>query len=382
MRFPSPKRARGVSLIEMMIALAIGTFLILGLARVFSASRTAYQLSEGVSRVQENGRFAIDFIQRDLRMVGHMGCVNDQAHLQNVGALLNRVPAGTAGANSGVNFPLGIQAYEAAKTSATTMNLGTAANTWTPALPGALAALNPAPSPGSDVLQLRFLASEGAAIQAVVVSGTTSTITVAPGRWDALTQDGVVNPTMFGIADCSFVDLFLPSSTNAATRTVTVNAALDRYTPQPAGQTMLYRLESLVYYVAPNASGQRSLWRARALASGFYGPAEELVEGIESLQLQLGLDRNTGTMPAESPSGYVGTFVLPSAMATTEPASRSVGAVRLGVLASSPDRSASGQAPLGRSVLGVRFTPADATDTRYRFGYESTIAMRNRLYGN
>ena len=67
MRSPVPHHARGVSLIEMMIALAIGTFLILGLARVFSASRTAYQLSEGVSRVQENGRFAIDFIQRDLR---------------------------------------------------------------------------------------------------------------------------------------------------------------------------------------------------------------------------------------------------------------------------------------------------------------------------
>ena len=182
------RRVAGFTMIELMIALAIGTFLILGLARVFSASRTAYQLSEGVSRVQENGRFAIDFIQRDLRMVGHMGCVNDQAHLQNAGALLNRVPAGSAGVNSGVNFPLGIQAYEATKTSASTMNLGTAASTWTPALPNAVASLNPLP--GSDVLQLRFLASEGAAVETIAVSGTTSTITVADGRWAALTQGG------------------------------------------------------------------------------------------------------------------------------------------------------------------------------------------------
>lgn len=380
MRSPVPHHARGVSLIEMMIALAIGTFLILGLARVFSASRTAYQLSEGVSRVQENGRFAIDFIQRDLRMVGHMGCVNDQAHLQNAGALLNRVPAGSAGVNSGVNFPLGIQAYEATKTSEFTMNLGTAASTWTPALPNAVASLNPLP--GSDVLQLRFLASEGAAVETIVVSGTTSTITVADGRWVALTQGGVVNPTMFGLADCSFVDLFLPTATNETARTVTVNAVLDRFTPQPAGQTMLYRLESVVYFVRAGTAGGRSLWRARSNTNGSYAAPEELVEGIESLQLQLGLDRNSGAMPAESPSGYVGNFVRPSAMATTEPAWRSVGAVRLGVLASSPDRAAAGQATVGRSVLGVTFTPTDAADTRYRFGYESTIAMRNRLYGN
>lgn len=380
MRFSVPHHVRGVSLIEMMIALAIGTFLILGLARVFSASRTAYQLSEGVSRVQENGRFAIDFIQRDLRMVGHMGCVNDQAHLQNAGALLNRVPAGSAGANSGVNFPLGIQAYEATKTSASTMNLGTAASTWTPALPNAVALLNPLP--GSDVLQLRFLASEGAAVETIAVSGTTSTITVADGRWGALTQGGVVNPTMFGLADCSFVDLFLPTATNETARTVSVNAVLDRFTPQPAGQTMLYRLESVVYFVRAGTAGGRSLWRARSNTNGSYATPEELVEGIESLQLQLGLDRNSGAMPAESPSGYVGNFVRPSAMVTTEPAWRSVGAVRLGVLASSPDRAAAGQATVGRSVLGVTFTPADAADTRYRFGYESTIAMRNRLYGN
>ncbi len=377
-------RMRGVSLIEMMIALAIGAFLILGLARVFSASRTAYQLSEGVSRVQENGRFAIDFIQRDLRMVGHMGCVNDQSHLQNAGALQNHVPAG----GSGVNFPLGIQAYEATKTSTSTMNLGTAAATWTPALPAAITALGPpgspggGPLPGSDVLQLRFLVSEGAPVSSITIAGSNSTINVPPDRWAALIRDGVATPTMLGLADCSFVDLFLPTALNATAGTVTVNEVLDRYTPQPAGQTMLYRLESVVYYVGTGASGERALMRARSSANGSYGTPEELVEGIESLQLQLGLDSNAATMPADSPSGYIGSFVGPAAMTNTEPGWRSVGAVRLGVLASSPDRAASEQAPGGRSLLGVTFTPANVADNRYRFGYESTVALRNRLYGN
>lgn len=73
-------RAAGLSLIEMMIALVIGLVLLLGVIQVFSASRTAFQLSEGASRAQENARFALDFLARDIRMAGHFGCVNDQAH--------------------------------------------------------------------------------------------------------------------------------------------------------------------------------------------------------------------------------------------------------------------------------------------------------------
>lgn len=369
-------RTRGVSLIEMMVALAIGAFLMLGLVRVFSASRTASQLSEGVSRVQENGRFAMDFIQRDLRMVGHMGCVNDQSHMQNLGALANHVPAG----GSGVNFPTGIQAYEATKTSAETMNLGTAASTWVPALPAAVAALGPLP--GSDVLQLRFLLAEGAPVNTIAVAGGNSTITVPAARWEALTQGGVATPTLLGLADCSFVDLFVAGATNPAAGTVTVATPLDRYTPQPAGQTMLHRLESVVYYVGTGASGQRALMRARANPNGSYQPGEELVEGIESLQLQIGLDRNAAAMTTEPPSGYVGSFVRPSAVTDNEPGWRGAGAVRLGVLVSSPDRAASEQAEGGRSLFGVRFTPEDPADNRYRFSYESTVALRNRLYGN
>lgn len=371
-------RARGVSLIELLIALAIGAFLMLGLVRVFSASRTAYQLSEGVSRVQENGRFAMDFIQRDLRMVGHMGCVNDQSHMQNNDALRNHVPAG----GSGVDFPTGIQAYEATKTSTDEMDLGTAASAWVPALPAAVGALVPAPLPGSDILQLRFLLAEGAPVSTIAVAGATSTITVPAARWPALTQGGVAAPILFGLADCSFVDLFHATGTNAAAGTVTVNTALDRYTPQPAGQTMLHRLESVVYYVGRGASGQRALMRARANPNGSYQAGEELVEGIESLQLQIGLDRNAADIATEPPSGYVGSFVGPSAVTNTEPDWRAVGAIRIGVLASSPDRAASEQAADGRSVLGVRFTPEDPADNRYRFGYESTVALRNRLYGN
>ena len=53
------RRQAGLSLIELMIALLIGSILLIGLVQVFGASRTAYQLSEGMSRTQENARFAL-----------------------------------------------------------------------------------------------------------------------------------------------------------------------------------------------------------------------------------------------------------------------------------------------------------------------------------
>jgi type IV pilus assembly protein PilW len=102
----APRGTAGLSLIEIMIALAIGSLLILGLVQVFAASRTAYQLSEGMARTQENARFAMDYLQRDIRMAGHYGCVNDQSHLQTPGALVSHfTPAATA-ATWGIDFPV------------------------------------------------------------------------------------------------------------------------------------------------------------------------------------------------------------------------------------------------------------------------------------
>ena len=65
---------------------------------------------------------------------------------------------------------------------------------------------------------------------------------------------------------------------------------------------------------------------------------------------------------------------------------RQVGAVRVGVLMRSPERSASqrneADVAIGQiSVAGVTIT-VPATDTSLRQSYETTIALRNRLFGN
>ena len=66
----------GFSLIEIMIALSIGVFLLGGIVQIFSASQQTYRMQRNLARLQENGRFALDFLARDIRMAGYWGCLN------------------------------------------------------------------------------------------------------------------------------------------------------------------------------------------------------------------------------------------------------------------------------------------------------------------
>jgi type IV pilus assembly protein PilW len=65
----------GLSLIEIMIALLIGAFLLGGVLEVFIGSKQTYRMQGNLSRLQENGRFAIDFLAKDISMAGYWGCL-------------------------------------------------------------------------------------------------------------------------------------------------------------------------------------------------------------------------------------------------------------------------------------------------------------------
>ena len=67
----------GFSLIEIMIALLIGVFLLGGMLQIFSVSQQTYRMQSNLARLQENGRFALDFLAHDIRMVGYWGCMTD-----------------------------------------------------------------------------------------------------------------------------------------------------------------------------------------------------------------------------------------------------------------------------------------------------------------
>lgn len=63
---------KGISLVEIMVALTITLVLTLGLASVYLGSKRSYVFQENMSVIQENGRFAIEQIARDIRMAGYV----------------------------------------------------------------------------------------------------------------------------------------------------------------------------------------------------------------------------------------------------------------------------------------------------------------------
>lgn len=67
------RRQAGLTLVELMVALAIGSFLMIGALQIYSQSREAFVINESIARVQETAQFAMDTIEADLRMASNWG---------------------------------------------------------------------------------------------------------------------------------------------------------------------------------------------------------------------------------------------------------------------------------------------------------------------
>lgn len=67
------KRESGFTLVEIMVALSISLLLMAGVVQVFAGNRETYRLQAGLATLQENARFAVDLLRRDLSMAGYPG---------------------------------------------------------------------------------------------------------------------------------------------------------------------------------------------------------------------------------------------------------------------------------------------------------------------
>jgi type IV pilus assembly protein PilW len=65
-----------------MVALAIAGFLMVGAIDVFLRGRDAFRLTESISRLQENGRFALAVIEPDIRMANYWGLTSRNVKIQ------------------------------------------------------------------------------------------------------------------------------------------------------------------------------------------------------------------------------------------------------------------------------------------------------------
>ncbi len=65
---------KGLTLIELLVALVISLVLMVGVIQLFISNKQSYQLTEEIARMQESARYAAHLIAKDIRMAGYTGC--------------------------------------------------------------------------------------------------------------------------------------------------------------------------------------------------------------------------------------------------------------------------------------------------------------------
>jgi type IV pilus assembly protein PilW len=236
--------ARGLSLIELMVALVIGSILMIGAVSVYVQSRKTFAVNEAVARLQENARYALSMIEPDLRLANHWGLTSDPLMIAGT---VGNVPmaVGGAAAACGANFPIDLRR---AVDGANDINEGS----W-PLACGA----NNGVRDTSDLIVVRRAGTESVPADAQKLQVFT---TRAGGASRVFQSDSepapIVNTPPFG--------------PNAEVHDLIVRA----------------------YYIADDAQTQPGLptLRRKDLVAGPSFQDEEIMPGIENMQVQFGID--------------------------------------------------------------------------------------------
>ncbi|QXH61294.1 PilW family protein [Pseudomonas azerbaijanorientalis] len=69
------RRSRGFGLVELLIALALSLIVVLGVVQVFIAAKNTYLSQNAAANMQEDARFVLSKMIKEIRMVGMFGCL-------------------------------------------------------------------------------------------------------------------------------------------------------------------------------------------------------------------------------------------------------------------------------------------------------------------
>lgn len=362
----APGRQRGITVVEILISLMLGLLVVAAVLQLFVSTKVTYNVQETFARLQESGRFATHLLESEVRMAGHTGCSSRitfyESNLNSAASFPYRI------SNGGNN--LGVEGFEANGTGVgddfaiSTFVPVTSGSGWTPALPAE--GLNRA-VPGSDAIVVRYLSPSSARL---TTSNSATSLVVESTT--ALVTDDVA-----AVTDCLKASLYQVtgvSGTGSNPRTLTHDgggsapgnavAAWGLPQQQYSAGAEVAALQTVFLYIGRNPRNEPSLYRRR-LVNGTLSLAEELVEGIESLQLSYGEDTD-GDLSADVYS-----------TADTVSDWGAVVSVRAAFLVRSPGATA-GETDSGTyTLLGAQIDPLD--DRRLRRVFTTTISLRNRL---
>lgn len=344
---------RGMSLIELMIAVTIGLIILAAVSAIFVNSRRSFNTQDRMARLQENARFAINYLTRDLRMAGHTGCLKDMGSTKS---MLN---------NTAFMYTPNI-AIEGINNAAANWSPSGTAYTAT-GITGVLA--------GTDAIAIRVAdPSVVASVNATMLSASAPiTLTSATG-FSATAQNEIVL-----ISDCATADVFKITSVagtviqHATGGTPGNNTTSLSKKYDSAARVMQFKTR--IYYIGTRAAdGMPVLYMQDNMSVNTPKAAAELVEGVEDMQILYGVDTDPSTSPDTAPNVY-----LPAGVAglTTPAQWGNVKTIRIGLLMRSPDnKDADPSISSTYNVNGSTFT-VPAGDRYQRRVFVTTIQVRN-----
>ncbi|MEH6357813.1 MAG: PilW family protein [Pseudomonadales bacterium] len=99
MKKPGDNFSLGFSLVELMIAMALSVVLLLGVVSIYTNSKQTYNVQEGASRLQENIRFAMGRLTREVGAAGYMGCLEPNRQIGGEDVIINTLAVKTGLSN-------------------------------------------------------------------------------------------------------------------------------------------------------------------------------------------------------------------------------------------------------------------------------------------
>lgn len=307
-------RQKGLSLVELMVALTLGLILTAGLVQIFSGNQRTFVVGEASNRVQETGRMATEFLNRAIRNADYWGCIPRESVANKLDENDTAYQASTAL----FSYSDGFMAYQS---NGATLGLT-----------------------GTDALILRGVSGGTVQISSVMPN--------ASANLKVTSVAGIAVSDILLVSDCVAGDIFQVTGTqtganpgisansggsvepgNAEPRggvDVTVDnncpgSAQNCLSKQYDESAQIYRPYYYRFFLNADADGRRALFRQNDAAA-----AQEVMDGAWDLQIRVGID--TGLS-----NGEISQWVDingPTALSTA--AAADVVAVQISILARSP----------------------------------------------
>jgi len=333
------QRQHGATMVELMIALLIGMFLLGGVLQIFSSNKSTFRSMDGIAEIQDNARAGIERMKFQVRQTGFVGCSNMRR--TDFASNLNNKTAGTGA----ITFD---ETVLVAGTDNTGNNLSDTFTVFSTAVADTSVATN--------------------------MTANNSNIRLEQNPLNFSTDDVLV------ITDCNNTDMFVATDVfvagngdtvirhqrnNAAGNQVNNNGRLAK--AYNAADSMMMRIRNLTYSIQTfrNDDAGNPVWSLAESVNG--GANAEIMSGVEDMQVTFGEDTDNDAEPE---------FYRTATQLNASANWGNVVSIRIDLLVSTGRPIGPENRPYvdlaGNSVA------AASSDRRMRRTFTTTVGLRNR----